>query len=148
MTPDFRQAMTLTGLVLDGAGVFIVAVGSFLSVARFLLRHGLDFGPAYRLLREDVGRAILLGLEFLIAGDIIRSVVVDPTVLNIVTLGLIVVIRTFLSMTLQLEVEGRWPWQRRSESADAGPPRPPVHGGPGETAASVGGGTSPNPAEQ
>jgi uncharacterized membrane protein len=113
--------MTLTGIVLDGAGVFIVAVGSFLSVARFLLRRGLDFSRSYRLLREDVGRAILLGLEFLIAGDIIRSVVVDPTVLNIVTLGLIVLIRTFLSMTLQLEVEGRWPWQRRGEGAN-GPP--------------------------
>jgi uncharacterized membrane protein len=66
-----------------------------------------------------VGRAILLGLEFLIAGDIIRSVVVDPTLLNILTLGLIVLIRTFLSMTLQLEVEGSWPWQRASGIADS-----------------------------
>ena len=115
MTPDFRQIMTLTGLALDGVGVLIVAVGSLLSVARFLLRRGLDFNQSYRLLRENVGRAILLGLEFLIAGDIIRSVVVDPTVLNIVTLGLIVLIRTFLSMTLQLEVEGRWPWQRSAD---------------------------------
>jgi uncharacterized membrane protein len=122
MTPAFRDIMTLTGIVLYGAGVFIVAVGSFLAVARFLLRRGLDFTRSYRLLREDVGRAILLGLEFLIAGDIIRSVVVDPTVLNIVTLGLIVLIRTFLSMTLQLEVEGRWPWQRRGESGNASPP--------------------------
>lgn len=119
MTPDFRQVMTLTGLVLDGAGVFIVALGSFLAVARFLFRRGLDFNQSYRQLRDNVGRAILLGLEFLIAGDIIRSVVVDPTVLNIVTLGLIVVIRTFLSMTLQLEVEGRWPWQRRDGGAVA-----------------------------
>jgi uncharacterized membrane protein len=113
--PDFRQVMTLTGIILDGSGVFIVAGGSFLAVGRFLLNRRPTFQESYRLLREDVGRAILLGLEFLIAGDIIRSVVVDPTVLNIVTLGLIVLIRTFLSMTLQLEVEGRWPWQRQSE---------------------------------
>jgi uncharacterized membrane protein len=120
VTFDFRQVMTLTGIILDGAGVFIVAVGSFLAVGRFLLRRGRVFEETYRLLREDVGRAILLGLEFLIAGDIIRSVVVDPTVLNIVTLGLIVLIRTFLSMTLQLEVEGRWPWQHRREGRNGG----------------------------
>jgi uncharacterized membrane protein len=67
----------------------------------------------YRLLRENLGRAILLGLEFLIAGDIIRSLVVDPTILKVAVLGLIMLIRTFLSMTLQLEVDGRWPWQRQ-----------------------------------
>ena len=119
MTPEFRQIMSLTGLALDLVGVLIVAVGSLLSVARFLLRLKVEFSRSYRLLREDVGRAILLGLEFLIAGDIIRSVVVDPTLLNILTLGLIVLIRTFLSMTLQLEVEGSWPWQRQSGMADS-----------------------------
>lgn len=116
MTFDFRQIMNVTGLTLDGVGVLIVAVGSLFSVVRFLLRRGVDFTESYRLLRESVGRAILLGLEFLVAGDIIRSVVVDPTVLKIVTLGMIVLIRTFLSMTLQLEVEGRWPWQRGADA--------------------------------
>ncbi len=120
MDYDFSRIMNLTGLVLDAAGVVIVAVGSFLSVAQFIVRRGPDFGQSYRLLRENVGRAILLALEFLIAGDIIRSVVVDPTVLNIVTLGMIVVIRTFLSMTLQLEVEGRWPWQVRVAGGSGG----------------------------
>jgi uncharacterized membrane protein len=67
------------------------------------------------LYRQDLGRAILLGLEFLIAGDIIRTVVVAPTLENVMILALIVVIRTFLSMALQLEVEGRWPWQRAEE---------------------------------
>ncbi len=115
--PDrFTAIMTMTGLALDGAGVVIVVVGAALSVLRFVLRRGMPFGESYRVLREDVGRAILLALEFLIAGDIIRSVVVDPTILNIVTLGMIVLIRTFLSMTLQLEVEGRWPWQPRRAS--------------------------------
>ena len=66
----------------------------------------------YRTYRQDLGRAILLGLEFLIAGDIIRTVGVAPTLENVFILALIVVIRTFLSMALQLEVEGRWPWQR------------------------------------
>jgi uncharacterized membrane protein len=115
MTDQFSRIMTVTGLSLDGAGVVIVVIGAFMSVLHFLLRRGMAFADSYRLLREDVGRAILLALEFLIAGDIIRSVVVDPTVINIVTLGMIVLIRTFLSMTLQLEVEGRWPWQPRRD---------------------------------
>lgn len=117
MTPNFSGVMSVTGLALDVVGVLVVAIGSLLSLARFLIRGAAQFGESYRLLREDVGRAILLGLEFLIAGDIIRSVVVDPTIENILTLGLIVVIRTFLSMTLQLEVEGRWPWQRERVAA-------------------------------
>lgn len=112
MMPDFSTVMSIAGLTLDVVGVLVVAAGSLLSLARFLIGRKLPFSESYRLLRENVGRAILLGLEFLIAGDIIRSVVVDPTLANILTLGLIVVIRTFLSMTLQLEVEGRWPWQR------------------------------------
>lgn len=62
--------------------------------------------------RQSLGRAILLGLEFLVAGDIIRTVVVTPTVTNVAVLALIVLVRTFLSMALELELEGRWPWQR------------------------------------
>jgi uncharacterized membrane protein len=71
----------------------------------------------YRTYRQGLGRAILLGLEFLIAGDIRRTVGVAPTLENVFILGLIVVIRTFLSVALQLEVEGRWPWQRTAGAA-------------------------------
>jgi uncharacterized membrane protein len=112
MTLTFRDAMAFIGLGLDAVGVSIVALGAVLATLYALARSSSPLPDRYRLLRENLGRAILLGLEFLIAGDIIRSVVVDPTVLNVAVLGLIVLIRTFLSMTLQLEVEGRWPWQR------------------------------------
>ena len=84
---NFSGVMSITGLALDLVGVMVVAVGSLFSLVRFLLRGTAQFGESYRLLREDVGRAILLGLEFLIAGDIIRSVVVDPTIQNILTLA-------------------------------------------------------------
>ena len=118
MTTTFRDVMAIIGLVLDSMGVALVVLGAVYALVR-ATRH-LPAGSAdrYRTLRVDLGRAILLGLEFLIAGDIIRSVVVDPNFTNVAVLGLIVVVRTFLSMTLQLEVEGRWPWQRR---ADGGP---------------------------
>lgn len=112
MTVTFRDTMVLIGLGLDGIGVFIVAVGGVLATVHGISTRQQSFAARYRLFRENLGRAILLGLEFLIAGDIIRSVVVDPTLQNIAVLGLIVLIRTFLSMTLQLEIDGRWPWQR------------------------------------
>ena len=67
---------------------------------------------SYRCYRQGVGRAILLGLEFLVAGDIIRTVAVDPTFTSVGVLAAIVVIRTFLSFSLEVELDGRWPWQR------------------------------------
>jgi len=69
---------------------------------------------SYDHLRVDLGRSIFLGLEFFIAGDIIRTVSVEPSLENVTLLGLIVLFRTFLSMTLHMEVEGRWPWQEAS----------------------------------
>lgn len=108
----FRDAMELTGTLIDLVGVVIVVLGAALATGRFLVRRGGEPGSSYRMYRQDLGRAILLGLEFLVAGDIIRTVVVSPTLENVVVLGLIVLIRTFLSMALELELEGRWPWQR------------------------------------
>jgi uncharacterized membrane protein len=66
---------------------------------------------AYRIVRTVFGRSILLGLEFLVAADIIRTVAVQPSVTNVAVLGLIVLIRTFLSFSLEVEIDGRWPWQ-------------------------------------
>jgi uncharacterized membrane protein len=81
---------------------------------RLAVSRAHDTGNYYSLYRQDVGRAILLGLEFLIAGDIIRTVVVAPTLQNVIVLGIIVLIRTFLSLSLQLEIEGKLPWQRKA----------------------------------
>jgi uncharacterized membrane protein len=107
----FRHIMEVVGTSVDGVGVFIVAGGMIVATLRLATRRAHDSGNYYSLYRQDVGRAILLGLEFLIAGDIIRTVVVAPTLQNVVVLGLIVLIRTFLSLSLQLEIEGKLPWQ-------------------------------------
>lgn len=112
----YREIMELVGSVVDAAGVFVIVIGAIIATGRFLTRPRTDFGSSYRAYRQGLGRAILLGLEILIAGDIIRTVVVAPTLENVLILGLIVVIRTFLSMALQLEVDGRWPWQHPEES--------------------------------
>ena len=108
----FRHIMEVVGTSVDGVGVFIVAGGMIVATLRLATRRSHDTGNYYSLYRQDVGRAILLGLEFLIAGDIIRTVVVAPTLQNVVVLGLIVLIRTFLSLSLQLEIVGKLPWQR------------------------------------
>jgi uncharacterized membrane protein len=108
----FRHIMEVVGTSVDGVGVFIVAGGMVVATVRLAARRAHETGNYYSLYRQDVGRAILLGLEFLIAGDIIRTVVVAPTLQNVVVLGLIVLIRTFLSLSLQLEIEGKLPWQR------------------------------------
>jgi len=75
-------------------------------------------GPAaYVVLRRNLGRAILLGLEVLIIADIVRTITLDPTVGNALTLGLIVLVRTFLSFSLEIEIDGTLPW-RRSRSSE------------------------------
>jgi uncharacterized membrane protein len=110
----YRHLMDVVGTSVDGIGVFIVVGGAIVATARLVIHRAQRTGNYYALYRQDVGRAILLGLEFLIAGDIIRTVVVAPTMQNVLVLGLIVLIRTFLSLSLQLEIEGKLPWRREA----------------------------------
>lgn len=112
---SFRRIMDIIGTSVDGVGVCIVAGGAIVATARLIIRRMQRTGNYYSFYRQDIGRAILLGLEFLIAGDIIRTVVVAPTMQNVAVLGLIVLIRTFLSLSLQLEIEGRLPWRREPQ---------------------------------
>ncbi len=100
--------------VIDFTGVVIIALGAVLGIifcARDLIRQERAV-DAYNHLRTFLGRSLLLGLEFLVAGDIIRSVVIEPSFTSVGVLSIIVLIRTFLSLELTLEIEGRWPWQR------------------------------------
>ena len=122
--PTFKVIAESISLAVDAVGVMIIVLGLVWAVGRFCLSRPLTAPARYRQVRQDVGRGILLGLEFLVAADIIRTVAVDPTLENVSTLGVIVVIRTFLSMALQVELEGRWPWQpatARNADIDRGP---------------------------
>jgi uncharacterized membrane protein len=80
--------------------------------AGLALLGGQGAEQGYRIVRTVFGRSILLGLEFLVAADIIRTVAVQPSLENVAVLGLIVLIRTFLSFSLEVEIDGRWPWRR------------------------------------
>jgi len=109
----FTEIISVAGYAIETIGVFVVIVGLIVSSLIFLRTYRqLPEGIAYRTYRRHLGRSIILGLEFLIAGDIIRTVIVADTLENIGVLGIIILIRTFLSVTLHLEAEGRWPWQQ------------------------------------
>lgn len=103
------------GHVIELVGVAIIGVGAAATLLIFLYRAAMqeDLVASVAALRSAFGRAILLGLEFLIAADIINTVAVRPTLESVAVLGGIVLIRTFLSFSLELEIEGRWPWQRK-----------------------------------
>jgi uncharacterized membrane protein len=114
---DDTLRLVIAGIELLGVAVVVVAA----VVATFTyLRNGLShgaWGPYFQPYRSTLGRGILLGLEFLIAADIIRTVTLTPTLNSLLVLAGIVVVRTFLSLSLQVEIDGRWPWQ---------PPRDPA----------------------
>jgi uncharacterized membrane protein len=119
---DFTDGVELVGKIVDALGVLTIVVGILIATAALVLRRRPGDAP-FRRYRQGIGRAILLGLEFLVAADIIRTVAVEPTFENAGVLAVIVIIRTFLSFTLELELSGRWPWQSGS-SADQDPDRP------------------------
>lgn len=104
---------------IEIVGICIIVLGAFLASAVFLRDWIRDrtFLQSYRRYRERLGQAILLGLEFLVAADIIGTVAVDPTFRNVGILGAIVAIRTFLSFALEVEIQGRWPWQQSKDGA-------------------------------
>jgi uncharacterized membrane protein len=110
------EVIEAIGTAIDAIGVAVIAGGAILAVFMTLGKNRRDEG-AYDFFRRRLGRAILLGLEFLVAADIIRTVAVTPTWQSVVVLAGIVLIRTFLSFSLQLEMTGAWPWQQRSVAA-------------------------------
>ena len=108
----FSDWVELVGKVVDGAGVALMIAGALLATIVAAQRTVTRDPAAYRLYRRQLGRSILLGLELLVAADIIRTVAVTPTIQSVVVLAAIVLIRTFLSFSLELEITGRWPWQK------------------------------------
>ncbi len=109
----FQELIELVGKAVDAAGVAIVVVGVLVATALALRRLLQKEEGAYESYRRLLGRSILLGLEFLVAADIIRTVAVTPTFRSVGVLAVIVLIRTFLSFSLELEITGRWPWQKK-----------------------------------
>lgn len=101
--------------IVEIVGTAIIVVGSFGALTSFLVSMVRATVPQDALVarfRSSLGQSILLGLEFLVAADIINTVAIEPTVRSLIVLAGIVLIRTFLSFSLEVEIEGRWPWQK------------------------------------
>jgi uncharacterized membrane protein len=113
-----RAVIEWSALTIEILGAAVIVAG----VLRVALLRGtvrylfqLDKPGAYESYKHQMGRSLLLGLEFLVAGDVVRTVALEPTLNNVAVLGLLVLIRTFLGWSLTVEIEGRWPWQARTE---------------------------------
>ena len=120
----YNDVIEDVGRAIDAVGVAVIVVGIVVAAAISVRQALTRRGPVYNPFRQRLGRAILLGLELLVAGDIIRTVAATPTLTSVGVLAGIVAIRTFLSFSLEVEITGRWPWQK-----------PPVPGsGAGEEA--------------
>lgn len=104
---------------IEFAGIVAIVGGIAWATLRLIGPAARRQPDIYRAYRSRVGRAILLGLEFLVAADIINTVAIDPTLQSVGVLAGIVAIRTFLSLSLEVEIDGRWPWQRGQEPAPA-----------------------------
>ncbi|HZQ85233.1 MAG TPA: DUF1622 domain-containing protein [Acidimicrobiales bacterium] len=112
----FKDAVETIGKTVDGVGVATIVVGVLVATAMSVRRAGSG-ADEYRVYRQRLGRAILLGLELLVAADIIRTVAVTPTFETAGVLAIIVAIRTFLSFSLEVELDGRWPWRPKANAA-------------------------------
>ena len=115
------ETMEQVAMGVEVIGIVTLVVGMVIAIARagVVLVGSQDAEQAYRVVRTVFGRSILLGLEFLVAADIIRTVAVEPSLENVAVLGVIVLIRTFLSFSLEVEIDGTWPW-RRATAGQAG----------------------------
>jgi uncharacterized membrane protein len=111
-----RRIVELTASLFEAGGTLAMSVGAVVALALSLRDRAAGGGVVYRSFRNRLGRAIILGLELLVAADILRTISAEPTLRQVVVLGLIVLIRTFLSFSLEIELEGRWPWQARREA--------------------------------
>lgn len=117
--PLLTDIVNYTAVIFEVAGVLIIVVSFGVSMVtgfRGWMQHGA--AGSYSAIRSVFGRGILLGIEVLVAGDIIHTVALQPTMENLRVLGLLVLIRTFLAWSMEVEIEGRWPWTRAADERD------------------------------
>lgn len=116
---EFTHYIELVAKVIESLGVIIIAAGSFFFIFRYLwflvIKNSIK---PFIQLRRELGKAILLGLEVLVAADIVATVSTEPTMDNVLVLAAIVLIRTFLSFSLEVELDGRFPWQTGKHEKD------------------------------
>jgi len=119
----FERVMNDAVKAFEVLGVLILIVGGFIALVGCIieLAHGEDASRVFDDVRARLGRAILLGLEILVVADIIRTIVVSPTLSSALTLGLIVVVRIALSFAIDVEVDGVAPWRKAATASSSDP---------------------------
>ena len=113
----YNDVIEKTGMAIDAAGVVVIVTGAAIAFVIGAVRRSRRESDVYRRFRQQLGQTILLGLELLVAGDIVRTVAASPSLTSVAVLAAIVLIRTFLSFSLEVEITGRWPWQKREITA-------------------------------
>ena len=116
-----KQFIEYASAAVEIVGVLLIVGGLLFATSRWIFGMRIQALARYQRYREDLGRAILLGLEVLVAADIVRSVALDPTLASLSVLAMIVAVRTFLSWSLSVELDGQWPWQRGPRRSESGP---------------------------
>jgi len=115
---EFESVVTHIGEIVEFVGIAVIIIGlifaAIYSVVTYLKTQ--DAMTCYKMARQGFGRTLLLGLEILVAGDIIATVAVSLDRSNLINLAILVAVRTFLSWTLEVEIEGHWPWQNQKNA--------------------------------
>jgi len=111
-----RELIELVAQGIEVLAVVIIVGGIIYGIGRYCFHVRQQVGDAYKRFKDKIGKTLLLGLEFLVAADIIRTVALSPTLYNIAVLGVLVLIRTFLSWSIVVEIDGKWPWEAKAES--------------------------------
>jgi uncharacterized membrane protein len=122
-TGSIHAWIDTAAIAMEVFAIFVIVAGVVYGAARFInvLLHRGDAQPAYAAFKAFMGRTLLLGLEILVAADVVRTVALEATLNSVIVLGILVLIRTFLSWSLVVEIEGRWPWQKAEEEPSAQP---------------------------
>lgn len=112
---EIKTYINYVAKLIEIAGVLTIVIGTFMALIKFMFAIQKVQPRSYKQLRQELGKGILLGLEILVAGDIIATVVTEPTMERVLTLGVIILIRTFLSLSIEVEIEGKFPWQNKTQ---------------------------------
>jgi uncharacterized membrane protein len=117
-----RHLVEVAVLIIEVLAVLVILIATIFGTLRYVF-HFLGRVPeSYEHYRGQLGKSLLLGLQLLVAADVVRTVALQPTLENVVVLGLLVLVRTFLSWSTVVEIEGRWPWHSLTENAQLEPP--------------------------
>ena len=111
-----REVIEIMADGIEALAVLVIVGGIVYGIVRYFLHTRRKVDGAYKRFKDRIGKSLLLGLEFLVAADIIRTVALNPTLQSVAVLGVLVLIRTFLSWALFVEIEGMWPWQRKTSN--------------------------------